>query len=393
MAEKFGVTGELYWGTTFPGPFYQPDRNPWNDAMSWNPDGTPFGNGDGLLFYPPSRSIPITSTLHPFSSLRLEVIREGVEDAEYFWFLKRALREGLATRGPLDSAVREAYDAYQAVVGMTTTSTVFTRDPEQLYRVRDRVGAAIEALTDGTPFFAKQPLRKGVSPGKLVTFRTEAIGWPMPQYQWFFNGSPIPNATNSSLTLTNVLPSDNGHYSVRATNVHGIVVSDAAALAVVDYSVPAPPFIVEDPESQTVYPGANAVLAVTVASSEPVSYTWYKDGARVPSGTNSVLWFTNLTETARGWYSVAVTNIMGGTVSVPAALSFPVPPDLKVTAGKDGSILLSYFAFNRPTRVLVTTDLGQWEELARVLPSKEEIRVKDPVWVGTPAKFYRVEVE
>ena len=48
-----------------------------------------------------------------------------------------------------------------------------------------------------------QPQNKVVALGETATFRVEA-GATMPTYQWRFNGTDLPGATNSILTLANV---------------------------------------------------------------------------------------------------------------------------------------------------------------------------------------------
>jgi alpha-tubulin suppressor-like RCC1 family protein len=44
-------------------------------------------------------------------------------------------------------------------------------------------------------------------------------------YQWLFNGTSISGATNSTLALKNVQPSDSGQYSVTVSNAAGVVTS------------------------------------------------------------------------------------------------------------------------------------------------------------------------
>jgi hypothetical protein len=51
-------------------------------------------------------------------------------------------------------------------------------------------------------------------------------------YQWLFGASPIADATNSSLTLSNVTLTSQGNYSVVITNAYGSVTSSVAALTV-----------------------------------------------------------------------------------------------------------------------------------------------------------------
>jgi hypothetical protein len=68
----YRASGELYWETTSA---YL--RDPWTSQWAFD------GNGDGTLFYPgtPAR---IGGTTHiPIASIRLKMIREGMEDYEY----------------------------------------------------------------------------------------------------------------------------------------------------------------------------------------------------------------------------------------------------------------------------------------------------------------------
>ena len=79
-------------------------QNPYVDAMSYRRDGRTYGNCDGRLFYPPFASVgrndsartvprPAKETpcdfSKPVSSIRLEMLKDGVEDYEYLSMLKR----------------------------------------------------------------------------------------------------------------------------------------------------------------------------------------------------------------------------------------------------------------------------------------------------------------
>ena len=55
MMKKYGVTGSLYWATTYYHGAKGVLRNPWTSAMSVSPEGSMWGNGDGMLLYPPVR--------------------------------------------------------------------------------------------------------------------------------------------------------------------------------------------------------------------------------------------------------------------------------------------------------------------------------------------------
>jgi len=85
-----------------------------------------------------------------------------------------------------------------------------------------------------------QPQSQSVAVGSNATFTVTASGATPLSYQWRFNGTAIPGATNTILTLANAQPSNAGSYSVVVSNVAGTVTSASALLTV---SQPTPPRI------------------------------------------------------------------------------------------------------------------------------------------------------
>lgn len=81
---RFSIEGELYWATTvysrLQDGVYKVPIDVWEDPQT----GT--GYGDGMLIYPGSK-IGIQG---PVGSIRTEMIREGMEDGEYFWIYEQA---------------------------------------------------------------------------------------------------------------------------------------------------------------------------------------------------------------------------------------------------------------------------------------------------------------
>ena len=73
-------------------------QNPWQDPMGYvsgygRPAGSIayWGNGDGRFLYPPNRDAGQDKREFiegPVSSIRWEMLREGLEDYEYFWLLR-----------------------------------------------------------------------------------------------------------------------------------------------------------------------------------------------------------------------------------------------------------------------------------------------------------------
>jgi hypothetical protein len=72
------------------------------------------------------------------------------------------------------------------------------------------------------PFITTQPAsRQDVVAGTNVVFTVVASGTPPFTYQWRRNGTDLPGATSSSLTLTNVRPNQVGTYSVVVAGGYG----------------------------------------------------------------------------------------------------------------------------------------------------------------------------
>ena len=91
------------------------------------------------------------------------------------------------------------------------------------------------------PVIDAQPQNVTVAPGDTAMFSVVAYGSVTLTYHWYFNtNTPVPNATNSVLTLTNVQGSNAGVYSVIVSNTAGFITSTNASLAL-STTTPAPP--------------------------------------------------------------------------------------------------------------------------------------------------------
>ncbi len=91
MQAEYDVIGNLYWTTTL----YQKDINgTYYDIEDYYGDPERFGrtNGDGLLFYP-GKMYGIDG---PIASIRLEAIRDGVEEFELLYALRTKYQEKIA---------------------------------------------------------------------------------------------------------------------------------------------------------------------------------------------------------------------------------------------------------------------------------------------------------
>ena len=162
-------------------------------------------------------------------------------------------------------------------------------------------------------------------PGSNLTFQAAFVGAPPVRLQWRHGQSLIPDATNTTLTLTNVQLADDGEYSVIASNSFGVVESLQGILVILIR-----PVITVQPVSQSVVAGGDVVLSITaIGHPLPLSFRWRKNGIAVTNmvlfDTNCFLTITNVQPNAGGnafHYTVVVTNLAGpGAVSTDALLT------------------------------------------------------------------------
>jgi uncharacterized repeat protein (TIGR03803 family) len=83
------------------------------------------------------------------------------------------------------------------------------------------------------PNLTTQPTNQTVLLGRSATFTVSANGSAPFQYQWRFNSTNIPSATNSIYTIPAVVATNTGNYSVTVTNSAGGVISSNAMLTVI----------------------------------------------------------------------------------------------------------------------------------------------------------------
>jgi hypothetical protein len=93
--------------------------------------------------------------------------------------------------------------------------------------------AQLYAFDADVPYIIGQPKGRIVSQGSTVSFAVAAIAQNPISYQWSKDGFPISTATNATLLIPNVQPSQAGLYTVAISNGLTGVVSAPAALAVV----------------------------------------------------------------------------------------------------------------------------------------------------------------
>ncbi|MGD7707468.1 DUF4091 domain-containing protein [Microlunatus sp. Y2014] len=139
MSHQANVEGILYYATNRWPLGDRGDQLLVDDGIlsAWNP-ATYFGTaGDGSIFYPGPDG--------PMASLRLENVRDGLEDYNLMQELKRAL----AAHPDAPAGIREQAEAALGATAVVTDSRHFTEDPTEYRTWRADVARLITLLAGG----------------------------------------------------------------------------------------------------------------------------------------------------------------------------------------------------------------------------------------------------
>ena len=153
-----------------------------------------------------------------------------------------------------------------------------------------------------------------------VSFSVTATGDATLNYQWRRNGANLSGATSSILTVTHAQMTNAGTYTVVVTNLYGTATSSSAVLAVLD------PYILNQPQGQTVTAGAPATFSVGAVGTAPLSYFWSKNSVALTNGGNisgagtPTISLASVQAGDVGTYSVTVSNVNGSIASSNVAL-------------------------------------------------------------------------
>jgi len=145
---KHGVEAYEFWGVGWL--TYDPYRFGWHSFIYQTSEPgrsywVRYPNGDGFLLYP-GKPIGYDALV---SSVRLEQAREGVEDYEYLYLLRRLVRDAKSAGRDTTAAERALAEAAALITipnaGGLRSSQILP-DPQAVYRVRASLAGAIETL-------------------------------------------------------------------------------------------------------------------------------------------------------------------------------------------------------------------------------------------------------
>ena len=183
------------------------------------------------------------------------------------------------------------------------------------------------------PTITSQPSNAVASDSGVAsaTFTSSASGPGPLRYQWLFNGAVLPGATDSTLVLQNIKPSQAGSYQMVALNAYGSVVSAPAILTVL-----VAPKITQFP-APVVLRGStnvadygfttnNATFTVAATGSGIIHFQWRYNGQNIPGATGPSLVVSNVDISNEGLFDVIVTDSVISTITPQVRLTVLVPP-------------------------------------------------------------------
>jgi hypothetical protein len=186
------------------------------------------------------------------------------------------------------------------------------------------------------------PFKQELVVGSTMTFRAATTLAGPVNYQWRFNGvaladgPEIAGATSATLTIQNAQTAHAGEYTVLVTKADG---TESLTSFPVYLTLPGPPVIAKQPQSQIVAAGADVTLTVgVVPSSSPVRYQWQTGLVPIAGATGASLVLTGVPLSAGGDYSVIVNNSVGSVTSDTARLT--VVQDASKSASLGGDAIL-----------------------------------------------------
>jgi hypothetical protein len=239
--------------------------------------------------------------------------------------------------------------------GTNSTLTLVNVDPTQagdyqviVFNGAGGVFSSNAHLTVAAPVaIAVQPQSQIVLPGTNVTLSVTAVGSGTIRYQWRFEGTDIPNATNSSYSFSNAsIPNNHGNYSVVATDDLSVVVSSNALIF-----IKIVPVVVVQPVGVTNLQWQTATFSVIATGAPPLNYRWLRQGVNYLSNGPSTLVITNLQPALVGSFRVTVANLAGLVNS--SSVGLGVIPDIDADGVPD---FWESSYFGNPTNTVATAD-------------------------------------
>ena len=347
-------------------------------ALGGKPASISVVGGNVLLLLNVAPSIsqqPQGNTINQGTSASFSVAASGTAPLSYQWRFNASNILGATTTSYTKSNA-QGTDAGSYSVVVTNASGSAT-------------STAAVLIVNTSPSITSQPQSQAVNLGSNATFSVTASGAAPLTYQWRYNASNIPGATDTSYTRSNVQNGDAGSYSVVASNFLGTATSSDALL-----TINVAPSITTQPQSQNGGSGDNIVFNVVAAGTAPLNYQWRKDGTAIPGANGSSYTRASITANDSGSYSVIVTNVAGSVTSADATLMFTTClislRSISVSPSFDATLSFNVDPANNYTfQSKDNLTNAQWQDVNSVSSGSSTLTITD-LSVTNSQKFYRL---
>ena len=196
---------------------------------------------------------------------------------------------------------------------------------------------------------------------RTIAKASQTISWTTPSTARLADGvvsltAPASSGLSVAFELLSGPATLNGSFlhltAAGVVKVRAIQAGDSnfdAASAETSIQVIPLPVVTLQPQSQTVAPGASVSFTIEAQGSSPLSIQWMRNGASIPSATNSTLSLVNVQTANAGLYAAVITDAGGSVTSSAATLKVAdlpkitrQPADQDIHAG--GSLALAVAA-------------------------------------------------
>lgn len=170
---------------------------------------------------------------------------------------------------------------------------------------------------------SSQPVDTVVNPGDSATFSVAVRGRPRGRFQWYYQNAPIPGATHSTLSLSNVQSAVAGAYYVIVDN--GVTTNRSATAQLVLASEATLPHFTEAPADLSLYVGQSLFLTAAATGVPQPAFLWQRNGVDLPGTQGAQLSLSNVSEQDSGRYSVIARNSVGAVTNSFEVIVTPRP--------------------------------------------------------------------
>ncbi len=240
-----------------------------NNTLVWTTEGDASWFGQTNVSHDGAASAQ-SGTLSDGQQSRLKTIVSGPGTLAFWWKVSsQSGADQLTFRygGNTQNSISGEGDWQQSTVhlpaGSQTLEWVYAKDSAASSGADKGWVDQVSYTAEGTaPGIASQPGSQSLIAGAPAALSVVAYGTPPLAYQWQFNGTNLPNATNAVLTIAKAGTANNGSYSIAVSNDYGLVLSSNAVLSVICVAA----FGNNDSGQSMVPPAATNVVAVAAGS-------------------------------------------------------------------------------------------------------------------------------